>query len=1364
MTQSRHSVKRRQSTWGRLLLSSALIASGLMASPSSAATNMIGRQSQNEGMLAVPVPGGQSVTIDGNLNEWDTSGRIWVFADKDIRNDYSTKVSTMWDKDNLYIAIDWQDPTPMFSNIDPDFNPSSGWKSDSVQMRVKVGDKPVWITTWYFTKRKQPVLHFSYWQDPNKDKAGQDQLLLIAKPGQTDLGEGAAMAYRAHEDGKGYVQEMKIPWPLLYRNNPQNDATPHDGKVMQMGMEFLWGDPTGEVWPIHRYADNMQPGATSREFFWTARNSWGDLKLIGENNIKTRQYISDEAKVEGTLPIRITIPKSAARFTLAINDANGKRVRNLAGDMSPEDYTVATTDTMRTVEVKWDLLDDKGTMVKPGNYQVLGLTQDGLNAQYEMCFYNPGTPPWETRAGNGAWGADHCAPLRAAQAGDWMILSWQFAEGGSGIIGVGPDGLKKWGEKRGAQYLAADADSVYAVPAGWHIKTDVLIRLNRNDGAYKPFVLDGKERPFELPFSEIIGSDNYTPAGIADAGDSLAILMLEKAGEGLAVTSPQQLDNHKGPATTDKAVLAWINKDTAQLIKKIDIAANLGLTVAADGTVYTIDNHNAYKLSGDKLVKLNTPTLARPSSITTDAKGNILITDIGPDMQVKAYTPAGKLAYTCGVKGSRPIRGAFNDQAMYMMSSVAVDQAGNVWTVENWDYPRRVSVWNPKDGKLIKDYIGNTGYAGTGCTLDESDPTIAYVGPIQLKLNKADRTWKVTNVLWVPDTSKHESFFVGTGAHVFGEHITTHINGRTQSYYYQPSYRDFNGHVFYIKRGDSMVPISAVTTVGRICDAIAHNGKVEGKLWDEFKDCDAFDGAFWHDANGDAKVQRSECIIMPVAEAKKKDRRARLAMPLMSRWGQRPADDLSFYVGDGSGTYKYQPLGYSPEGAPIFGPESIKGPLYDDAADYVPVDEENVLLNLSYKNYSKASRVAGIDMKTYETIWDYPNPYPGVHGSHKATMPSPGMIIGPLKIAGVAKVNDEIGRVFLIRGNLGQDFILTTDGLFVGTMFRDGRIPAETLPSTEAQLIGRPMGGFSNGGEPFNGWFGKQADGVIRMTTGFPRQAAMILTVTGLDTIKRLEKQTISVNQVTLAQADKDNQARLQRDAKPKHYVITPAINQMKMDGSDREWPQQPRMEIERAGFPQKGSARMIYDADNLYLFYEVDDPSPWLNEGKDFTRLFKTGDAVDLQLSVGGEQSATRRDPNATDVRVCISQLGKNPVAVLMKPVDPTASKEHALTYTSPVQPKHFDNVQIIKDAQIKVRTIDGGYSVEAAIPLASIGLKPAKGLLVRGDVGFISSDPAGQINVARTYWANPNTNLVNDLPQESWLSPNAWGELVFE
>ncbi len=85
-----------------------LCAAALSAFSAHAAENMIGRQSQNEGMLVVPAPG--AVTIDGDLKEWDFSGRIWVFADSAVRERYSVEMAAMWDKENLYLAAKVERP------------------------------------------------------------------------------------------------------------------------------------------------------------------------------------------------------------------------------------------------------------------------------------------------------------------------------------------------------------------------------------------------------------------------------------------------------------------------------------------------------------------------------------------------------------------------------------------------------------------------------------------------------------------------------------------------------------------------------------------------------------------------------------------------------------------------------------------------------------------------------------------------------------------------------------------------------------------------------------------------------------------------------------------------------------------------------------------------------------------------------------------------------------------------------------------------------------------------------------------------------------------------------------------------------
>ncbi len=424
--------------------------------PAFAGENMIGRQSQNEGIKVLPAKG--KITIDGNLKDWDLSGRIWSFADSNVRNRFSVEASAMWDKDNLYLSAKWKDPTPMFSMINPAFNPQEGWKSDSWQMRVQT-DQISHLTTWYYGTKNMAAMHVTH-----AANGSGDPQFLVYKENSPELGQGIEMAYQMDADKKGYVQEIKIPWSILYVKVPEIKA----GLILKLGNEFLWGDPTGKVWPIHRYADNMQAGITSREFFWTNTRAWGNAELVAAGNVPVRQYISDEEKMPGTVPIRVTIPAKAARFTIAIDGEDGHRVRNLAGDFVPEDYTVSVKKGQRVVEVMWDCLDDKGKPVAAGKYKIVGLSQDGIGAEYDMCFYNPGTPPWQTVSGAGAWGADHTGPSSVATSGDWMMLACPGVEGGSGIFGIAPDGKKKWGEKRAATVITADTANVYAVTNSWY--------------------------------------------------------------------------------------------------------------------------------------------------------------------------------------------------------------------------------------------------------------------------------------------------------------------------------------------------------------------------------------------------------------------------------------------------------------------------------------------------------------------------------------------------------------------------------------------------------------------------------------------------------------------------------------------------------------------------------------------------------------------------------------------------------------------------------------------------------------------------------------------------------------------------------
>ena len=94
---------------------------------------------------------------------------------------------------------------------------------------------------------------------------------------------------------------------------------------------------------------------------------------------------------------------------------------------------------------------------------------------------------------------------------------------------------------------------------------------------------------------------------------------------------------------------------------------------------------------------------------------------------------------------------------------------------------------------------------------------------------------------------------------------------------------------------------------------------------------------------------------------------------------------------------------------------------------------------------------------------------------------------------------------------------------------------------------------------------------------------------------------------------------------------MLPGPGKVTIDGDLADWDLSGRIWV----FADKAEVRLACDGTNLYAIFEVTDATPWLNEGKDFTRLFKTGDAVDLQLAVGGGGTTTKRsDVAAGDSR----------------------------------------------------------------------------------------------------------------------------------
>ncbi len=722
------------------------------------AVGAFAQQSNNTALHAVPAPG--NMVIDGKLDDWDLSGQIDVYANYRMKNSYSAKVAAMWDKDNYYLCVLWRDPTPMYNMVDSNFDIGSGWKSDCLQLRLKtdmvIGD----VTCWYSTAAKHPVVNIAY----GRFTGGRDKETDVnAFQSLTDaLKDGAQEAFTLGEDGKSYTQEIALPWRLITGQSAIVKATGKAyrapktygaGDTFNMGMEFLWGPADGKTFPIHRYADLLMPGKSSREFFWTAENDWGPVTLEPKGHLKpasadagpSTEYLQ---KTQGPVKLQYTMPYDGF-VTLVVDDAQGHRVKNILG-MAPRNKGKQTD--------YWDGTTEDGKLAVPGAYHWRGLFHQGVDPTYEASYGTPGTPPWDNAEGSGAWMSDHTCPVAVAVGGNTVLMAASGSEGGWALIGTDLTGKKKWGQRKFQAISALAADDTYAYAAmdsaEWAGQlTPTVGRCLLTDGSYAPFATD---KGPQLIVDVAPAAEQAHLTGIAVGKDTLTV----------ALAGPD--------------VLRTFDKKTMAPKGDVPLAQPGALAVGADGTLYAI--------SGARLVKMvdGKPTvlvdgLDHPAGLTVDAQGRLYVTEQGAAMQVRVIAANGTT--TIGTKGGRPQPGTWDPQGMRNPRGLAVDGQGRLWVAENDMWPKRVSVWGA-DGKLVRDYIGPTTYGGMGAVADPADKTRVFGNGCEFKLDYAANTAVVkANVL------------------------TENLVGDLVKFQGREYYENKQGQL-YLRKGDALVPVA----------------------------------------------------------------------------------------------------------------------------------------------------------------------------------------------------------------------------------------------------------------------------------------------------------------------------------------------------------------------------------------------------------------------------------------------------------------------------------------------------------------------------------------------------------------------------
>jgi hypothetical protein len=472
-------------------------------------------------------------------------------------------------------------------------------------------------------------------------------------------------------------------------------------------------------------------------------------------------------------------------------------------------------------------------------------------------------------------------------------------------------------------------------------------------------------------------------------------------------------------------------------------------------------------------------------------------------------------------------------------------------------------------------------------------------------------------------------------------------------------------------------------------------------------------GVLWLDRNGDGACQAEEFEFTPAG-----------IQFAGGYWGNGQSNlTLRFPARrDGQAVLiTLQPDGFLPSGAPNY-------PTLAAACQAaVPLELDNPAMVTTADRFGNLL-VSGEPWLTGHgpdgrTLWRFPNRWVNVHGSHPAPLPEPGVMQGNLFFLGPAPL-DASSDVTVLVGNHGRHFVVTSDGLYLDELFTDVRLSRDR----DAQLVG---------GEPFGGGFTKGDDGTYYLQTG--GSGYRLYHLEGLGSVARTTGR-LSVTPEHLAAAER--QLARQRAAA---RAVAPD------QASPIAWTRDGK-------FPVTVEFSVV--GEDLRLRYTVADESPWVNQGRDWTVLFKTGDAVDFHFAADSAAPAKRREPVPGDCRLLVAPSAEGNVAVLYDFRVPGTTAP--VQFASPARSVAVDRVVRLERARIAIEKRSRGYVATVTVPLADLGLTPRVAAL-RGDVGVIYGDREGTLNLLRSYWANPATALVNDVPGEAMLQPERWGTLRF-
>lgn len=761
------------------------------------------------------------------------------------------------------------------------------------------------------------------------------------------------------------------------------------------------------------------------------------------------------------------------------------------------------------------------------------------------------------------------------------------------------------------------------------------------------------------------------------------------------------------------------------------------LYAVSAGRVVTVTLDAAGLPTGEGKVVVASDQLDRPAAMSFDTDGLLYISDMGTQ-NVKVFDPkTGKLVRSIGKPGGhRP--GKWDPNCMDNPTGITIDSAGKLWVAHEHYQPKRVSRWS-RTGAFEKDFLGPTAYGGGG-TLDEGDRSVINYNGMKFVIDWEKMDWRLDSILYRP----------GPGMSIAG-------SNPDRAVYYQ-------GHRYLVGNAG----INTVCNISVERDHVAAPLAMVGRLadWGEVAARSALSAAFgtldrtkygfvWVDKNNDGVPQVDE-----VATTDK-----------CTFANATVGEDLSINYDRG----RLRPGGLLGNGAPAYDLAKVESlPLMTsrawattDGRTFVMADQWDRLLDTDgntvlWEYFDEFGIFAG----WYASGYGYDRP-PGVLNAEQS-------IFGHVKNV-KAKAGTE--NYWVTSSDQGDWFLFTDDGYLVGCIFGGPTgygLRRWTMPDWTPGKV--DLSDLRLQQECYQGHVTCADDGHVYAVAG--KNHMSVVRVDGLEALERISapvgvtEQDVEKTRDWFIHRAAQEQVKQEQKAAKVPYLDTPVT----VDGSLDDWPDDlffTVQDMHQIGFHvdkwvNLAQAALAYDENNLYVAVTALDDSPLKNAAVDLKTLFKTGDAVDLSLGIDANADPKRTGAAPGDLRLLLTRVKDQPVAMLYKFKSPNAPAEKRAHFTSPVGDLWVDEVEQLDGVTIGCSTgrtgTSANWSLEAAIPWKSLGVEPPKiGTRLRGDIGVLQSDQNGVQTINRLYWSGKTQRVVSDLPSEARINPALWGEFYF-